>query len=90
MTCSCGNHETFGACVRAKNIRVGYCKSHVGLDATAEKNKDRELALYRSAREQGVQPSGTRAAQTRLALDVSDATGRPFNGADMAGSLADE
>lgn len=80
--CTCGgNHDTFGACMRAKHIRVGYCQSARGLDATAQRNNERELALYKSAREQGVQPAGTRTHQIRYALDQSDQTGRAFDAA---------
>lgn len=80
--CTCGaGCPTFGACMRRKGLRIGWCKSQDGLDATAEKAKNTELALYKSARDQGVQPLGTRMEQSRHALDVSDLTGRPFDGA---------
>jgi hypothetical protein len=78
--CTCGQgHETFGACVRAKGLHVAWCKSHLGLDATAERNKNRELDMYASARRQGIQPAGTQTHQTIAALEASDRTGRAYD-----------
>lgn len=80
MRCTCGQgHATFGACLRAKNIRVAYCKSSRNLDATAEKTKERELESYQAARRQGVQPASTFTRDIRHAMDVSDATGRAYD-----------
>lgn len=87
--CTCGQgHETFGACIRAKGVRVGWSQSAKGLDATEEKNKWRELNLYKTARDQGIQPGGTQEHQVRAALDVSDKTGRAFN-AETFGTIGD-
>lgn len=72
---------TYGAYLRAKNMRVGYCKSASGLDASRQKRWDRELAEYADARRQGVQPAGTTTAQTRRALDISDKTGTAYKAA---------
>lgn len=76
---SCGCHETYGAHLRAKNIRVGYCKSSIGHDATRQKRWDAELDLYASAKRQGVQPEGTATHQVRKALDWSEQAGVAFN-----------
>lgn len=64
--------------MRAKGIHIGYARSSVGLDLTAEKVKDRELAEYAAARRQGVQPAGTRTAQTRYAMERSEQLGRAW------------
>lgn len=74
--------RTFGECVRAKGLRIGWSRSAAGFDLTAEKVKNKELALYASARSQGIQPAGTRTAQTRYALDRSDQIGQSFNAAE--------
>ncbi len=68
--------------MRAKNIRVGWCRSSVGLDATQERHKNRELAEYKAARNQGVQPAGTTTAQTRYAMEQSDRTGQAWQAGD--------
>lgn len=78
--CSCGaGHETFGACLRAKNFRVAYCQSSRGLDATGEKQKERELESYRAARRQGVQPASTFTKDIRRAMEISERTGRAYD-----------
>ncbi len=46
------------------------------MNATGQKSWDRELNLYRSAREQGIQPASTKTADIRQALDASDKAGR--------------
>lgn len=78
--CTCGaGHTTFGACIRAKNLRVAYCQSHNGKDATKQQQWDRELDMYAAARSEGIQPRGTSEGHVRAALEISDATGRPFD-----------
>lgn len=90
-TCTCGQgHLTFGACIRAKGIRVGWSQSVKGLDASEEKAKWRELDLYRSAREQGIQPGSTNMQSTRYALDISDEMGRPFQADNFGCILKDD
>ncbi len=69
--------------MRAKNIRVGWCRSSVGLDATAEKGKNRELDEYKAARNQGVQPAGTRTNQTRFAMEQSEKSGRAWQAGEV-------
>lgn len=66
------SYATYGEYLRSKNISVSG-------DVTANRNCERELDLYASARRQGVQPAGTRTRQVREALDVSDRIGRAFN-----------
>lgn len=82
--CTCGKgHATFGECVRAKKLNIGYCQSARGLDRTWQRKNEAELALYARAREQGIKPAGTSEAATRFALEMSDRAGKPFN-ADVA------
>lgn len=82
--CTCGQgHATFGACIRAKNLKVAYCASWKNFDYTRAKKTESELDAYKSARDQGVQPAGTRLSQTRAALDTSDQMGAAFNASTM-------
>lgn len=76
--CPTQDHASFGECIRAKGLRVAYCQSADGKDATRQRQWDRELSLYRSARAQGIQPEGTSTAKIRQALDISDRTGQAF------------
>lgn len=78
--CTCGaGHPTFGACIRAKNIRVAYCQSWKDFDYTRAKSNQKELDAYKHAREQGIQPAGTTMSAVRTALDVSDNLGSAYN-----------
>ena len=79
-TCTCGQgHQTYGECLRAKNIRIGYCRSANNFDLTRAKRVEHELTEYASARKQGIQPAGTQLHQVRHALNMSDATGSAFD-----------
>lgn len=66
-----GVHRSWGECARAADIQVGDL-----MNASGQKTWDRELGLYRSAREQGIQPASTRTADVHRALDASDKAGK--------------
>jgi hypothetical protein len=82
MACRSGcltkDHATYGECLKAANLRVGWAKSASGLDLTKEKKWDQELALYRSARSQGIQPDSTKTSDIRRAIDISEKTGTAY------------
>lgn len=86
--CRTRDHETFGACMRAKNAMVAYC-GVAGGDASAEKRWDKELSAYRDARAQGIQPTGTTMPKIEAALRASDAAGAAY-GRDFAVATAME
>lgn len=77
-----GAHRSWGECARAANLRIGWIES--GMDANKEKAWQAELDLYKSARDQGVQPSSTKTADIESALRVSDWTGKPYDGSTGA------
>lgn len=76
--CFTRDHATYGECLRAKTVKVAYCNSANGSDYTTQKNWDKNIDLYASARAQGVQPKSTRTSDIRAALDRSDVTGSAF------------
>ena len=82
MACTSGcptqDHESWGACMKAKGLRIGYANSAGGSDLTAQKRWDADLDLYKNARAQGVQPAGTAREQVQRALDISDTTGTAY------------
>lgn len=78
VNCPTQDHATYGECLRAKNLRVGWAASHKGIDRTKEKRWERNLEDYRAAREQGIQPSSTSPAAVKAAVAASDATGKAF------------
>jgi hypothetical protein len=76
-SCKTKDHETFGECMRSKNLQLNPNLSNTG----ATKAWDGELEAYRKARNQGIQPSGTTMAKIREAEEISQKTGRAFKGA---------
>ena len=62
----------FGCKASTIDLNAGEANSRLTMSA---KKWDKELALYRSARAQGIQPEGTSTAKIRKAIDVSNRTG---------------
>lgn len=65
----------FGCKAATLEMNPGEANSHLDMSA---KKWDKELALYRSARAQGIQPDGTSTAKIRKAIDISEKTGRAY------------
>jgi hypothetical protein len=62
----------FGCKASTIDLNPGEANSRLTMSA---KKWDKELALYRSARAQGIQPEGTSTAKIRKAMDISNKTG---------------
>jgi hypothetical protein len=62
----------FGCKALTVDLNPGEANSRLTMSA---KKWDKELALYRTARSQGIQPDGTSTAKIRKAIDVSNKTG---------------
>lgn len=77
-SCSTQDHESWGACVRAKGLKVAYAQEHAGKDATQQKKADKNLDAYANARKYGIQPATTRPVDVQRAVQMSDKTGRAF------------
>lgn len=73
--CATQDHDSFGECLRSKNLRVAYCNSAGGQDYTKQKKWDADLAAYKTAREQGIQPAGTSRDAVDRAVQMSDRSG---------------
>ena len=65
----------FGCKASTIDLNPGEANSRLTMSA---KKWDKELALYRSAREQGIQPEGTSTTKIRKAIDISNKTGRAY------------
>lgn len=76
--CKTRDHGSYAECLRAGAPRVAYSNSASGRDYSTQKAWDRELAAYKDARAQGIQPSSTKRDSVERALRISDATGKPF------------
>jgi hypothetical protein len=77
-TCKTKEHETFGECLRAKNLKTAYMADWKGSDATAQKKADKNLDEYAKARSYGIQPKSTRPSDVQVAVRASDKTGTAF------------
>lgn len=73
-----GVHASYGACLRAASVKVAYCNSTNGWDATRQKSWDKELTDYRSALSSGIEPGGTDRRSIDKANRISDITGQAF------------
>lgn len=65
----------FGCKASTVDLNAGEASTRMTMSS---KKWDKELALYRSAREQGIQPEGTSTAKIRKAIDISNKTGRAY------------
>jgi len=63
----------FGCKASTVDLNAGEATSRMDMSF---KKWDNELALYRSARSQGIQPDTTKTKDIRRAIDVSNKTGR--------------
>jgi hypothetical protein len=77
--CPTQDHPTYGECIRSKGLRVAYCQSASGHDATRQKRWDAELNEYRSAVSQGIEPDSTATRDIRKAVDWSEKTGVAYS-----------
>lgn len=84
--CRTKDHASYHECLRNAGVRTYLASPSKGLDGTAQKRWDKELAAYRAARRQGIQPDGTTRAKVTEAVRLSDeagaAYGRDFSKAD--------
>lgn len=84
--CRTKAHSSYHECLRDAGTRTYLASPSRGLDGTTQKAWDGELAAYRAARKQGVQPEGTTKAKVEAAMRASDkagaAFGRDFSRAD--------
>jgi hypothetical protein len=81
--CPTQDHDSYAACLRGSGVRVAYCNSTNRQDYTRQKIWDRELASYRDAIRQGIEPDGTHRAAIDKAVRASDATGVAYRASGM-------
>lgn len=70
--CRTQDHESWGACVRAKNLRTG------AIDVSLQKKADKNLDEYARARKYGIQPQSTNPVHVQQAIRASEQTGTAF------------
>lgn len=83
MACRTGcitkDHASYGECLRSASLRVGWGRSHLGIDRTRERGKQAELDLYKQARAAGIQPASTKTPDIRQAMEISEKAGAAFD-----------
>lgn len=62
------DHESYGACLRGANIQIDQYALRTG--GNVEKDKEKRLDRYESARRQGLQPKTTGWADVRAAFET--------------------
>lgn len=77
-SCPTKDHQSFGECLRGKGLKIGYCQSANGHDYTTQKKWDADLAFYKSARAQGIQPSSTSREAVERAFRISEKHGKAY------------
>ena len=65
----------FGCKASTIDLNAGEASTRLTMSA---KKWDNELALYRTARSQGIQPDSTKTKDIRKAIDISNKTGRAY------------
>lgn len=76
-SCRTQDHESWGACVRAKNLRT----PALGVEMlTTQKAADKTLDDYAKARSYGIQPASTRTPDVQAAIRASEITGTAYKG----------
>ena len=88
--CKTQDHDSYAECCRDGAPRVIYANAASGHDYTAQKKWDQELADYRAARAQGIEPAGTDRRSIDEAVKVSDMAGKAFNALKPADILVTE
>lgn len=77
--CRTRSHASYAECLQDKGAGKTYLASpSKGLDGSTQKRWDSELADYRSARRQGIQPDGTKKHQIEQAVKASDKAGAAY------------
>lgn len=80
--CPTQDHANWGDCVRASNIQMnaGDASSN---KAMSKSKWNGELDAYQAARDQGIQPAGTRMGQIQAAVEASEKLGKAYNAETM-------
>lgn len=73
--CLTKDHESFGSCVRSKNLKSAVSIPGKDYDRSLQPSWDKRINAYKQARSEGIQPQSTRSADIQKAVAISDATG---------------
>ena len=77
--CKTGPHATYGECLRAKSMHVAYeGQTLTGIGSKEQRDADKNLERYASARKYGIQPKTTHKKDVDAAIQISEMTGTAF------------
>ncbi len=83
--CLSKDHKTYAECLQDAGLQINTGDAGRSNGVMSAKNWDGELAAYRDARAQGIQPAGTTMKKINEARDASQKLGVAFD----AGSMPD-
>jgi hypothetical protein len=78
----CGE-DCFGCKAKGLQLATGDAAGNIVASGTTQKKWDKELAFYKDARAQGVQPGGTGRKDVEKALDASAVLNKAYNAEKM-------
>lgn len=78
----CGE-DCFGCKAKGLQLATGDAAGNIVNSGTTQKKWDKELAFYKDARAQGVQPAGTSREAVQKALEASEVINKPYNAEKM-------
>lgn len=76
--CKTQDHDSWGECLRAAEVRTYHIAISKGFDGTAQKKWDRELAGFKAASDEGIRPDGTKWKSIDDARRRSDQAGAAY------------
>lgn len=83
-SCKTQDHESYGECLKQNTpMFMGVSPTKNGWDQDAVKRDEKELASYRSAIAQGIEPRSTRNKDIDAAVAISNDAGKAFDGISM-------
>lgn len=74
--CPTQDHETYGQCLKAKNMAPLWINPFN--DYTAQKKWQADIDAYRSAHRQGIRPDGSSRKHVDAAVKWSEKNGKPY------------
>lgn len=69
----------FGCKILTLQMNAGDAKSAIINGGMTQKAWDKELAAYRNARAQGIQPASTKMKDIKKAVDISEKVGKAYD-----------
>jgi len=78
-----GNCICFGCKAKTLQLTPGDAAGNIVASGTTQKKWDKELAFYKEARAQGIQPEGTSTKAIQKAYEASEVLNKPYDGGSM-------